>query len=147
MLSFKDFIVADYKPGEPELIKYAAHKRRRGRIGEDVDEALDFQQRRARSRAMKKNKAKIAMGRRRAAKRTAGQDRLKQRAKRSAIKQLFTKFAKGKSKEEIPYARRQEIEKRIQKMSGKVDKIARKLLPDIRKREKVRRSGTQGAEK
>ena len=62
MLSFKDFMTVDYKPGMPELVSYAAHKRRRGRIGEDTettDEALSFQSRQAKSRAMKKNKAKI----------------------------------------------------------------------------------------
>ena len=87
-LSFKDFIVVDYKPGEDELIKYAAHKRHRGRIGEETeettDEALTFSQRRARGRAMKKNKAKIAMGRRRAAKKPADNARLQKRAQKQA---------------------------------------------------------------
>ena len=71
-LSFKDFLVVDYTPGMPEEISWAAMKRRRGRIGEEVeetDEALDFAQRRARGRVMRKNKAKIAMGRRKAANR------------------------------------------------------------------------------
>ena len=105
MLSFKDFMTVDYTPGMPELVSYAAHKRRRGRIGEDVEEALDFQQRRARSRAMKKNKAKIAMGRKRAAKRTAGTDRLKKRAEKGARSQIFKKLSKGVSKDELPFAR------------------------------------------
>ena len=64
-LSFKDFIVVDYRPGMGELINYRATKRRR--LGEEpevseeetTDEALDFQARRARARSMKKNKAKI----------------------------------------------------------------------------------------
>lgn len=140
MLSFKDFVTVDYKPGMPELVSYAAHKRHRGRIGEDTtDEALDFQARRARSRAMRKNKAKIAMGRRRAAKKMASTDKLSKRSMRSARAQLFTKFSKGKSKDEVPYARRQEIEKRIDKMGARVQKIARKMLPDIRKKEKERK--------
>ena len=104
MLSFKDFIVVDYKPGEHELVKYAAHKRHRGRIGEETtDEALDFSQRRARARSMKKNKAKIAMGRKRMAKKPADA----------------------------------ELKPRIQK-------IARKMLPQIRKQDKERRSGNSG---
>ena len=135
-------MTVDYTPGMPELISYAAMKRRRGRIGEETestDEALDFQARRARSRSMKKNKAKIAMGRKRAAKRTAGTDRLIKRATRSARSQLFTKFSKGKSKEELPYSRRQEIEKRVDNMKGRVMKIARKLVKDKRKLEKERK--------
>jgi hypothetical protein len=158
MVSFKDFIVVDYKPGDDELIKYAAHKRHRGRIGESscsrdcgneicetcgekhsTDEALDFRQRRQRAIIMRKNKAKIAMGRRRAMKKAASKDVLMKRARRSAIKQLFTKFSKGKPKDELPASRRQEIEKRIGKMKVKVDRIAKRSMKDIRKREKERK--------
>lgn len=141
MLSFKDFIVVDYKPGEHELIKYAAHKRRRGRIGEDTDEALDFTQRRARARSMKKNKNKIAMGRRRAAKKPANAERLAKRAQRAARLMVFKKLAKDAPKSDVPAARRQGIEKRLDKMKPKISKIARKLLPQIRKKEKARRQG------
>lgn len=139
-LSFKDFIVVDYKPGEPELIKYAAHKRRRGRIGEETaEEALDFTQRRARARSMKKNKNKIAMGRRRAAKKPANAERLNKRAQRQARMQLFRKLSKDAPKSDVPAARRQGIEKRLDKMKPKIAKIARKLMPTIRKKEKARR--------
>ena len=141
MLSFKDFIVVDYKPGEPELIKYAAHKRRRGRIGENTDEALDFSQRRARARAMKKNKNKIAMGRRRAAKKPADSARLIKRAQRQARMMLFKKLAKDTPKSDVPASRKQGIEKRLDKMKPKIAKIARKLLPQVRKAEKSRRQG------
>ena len=141
MLRFKDFLTVDYTPGMPEEISYAAMKRKRGRIGEDVDEALNFQQRRARARAMKKNKAKIAMGRRRAARKAADPKRLMKRARKAAINTLFKKLAKGQSRSDLPAGRRQEIEKRIEKMKPRVDKIARKMLPQIRKIEKERRMG------
>jgi len=36
MLDFKHFVIADYRPGEPDIIKYRAQKRRR--IGEAVSE-------------------------------------------------------------------------------------------------------------
>ena len=141
MLSFKDFLTVDYTPGMPEEISYAAMKRKRGRIGEDVDEALNCQQRRARARAMKKNKAKIAMGRRRAARKAADPKRLMKRASKAAINTLFKKLAKGQTRSDLPAGRRQEIEKRIEKMKPRVDKIARKMLPQIRKMEKERRMG------
>lgn len=141
MLRFKDFLTVDYTPGMPEEISYAAMKRKRGRIGEDVDEALNFQQRRARARAMKKNKAKIAMGRRRAARKAADPKRLMKRARKAAINTLFKKLAKGQARSDLPAGRRQEIEKRIEKMKPRVDKIARKMLPQIRKMEKERRMG------
>lgn len=143
MLSFKDFLTVDYTPGMPEEISYAAMKRKRGRIGEDVDEALNFQQRRARARVMKKNKAKIAMGRRRASRKAADPERLKKRARKAAINTLFKKLAKGQTRSEMPAGRRQEIEKRIEKMKPRIDKIARKILPQIRKLEKERRMGKQ----
>ena len=50
----------------------------------------------------------------------------------------FTKLSKGKPKSEVPYAMRQSIEKRIGKMKGKVARIQKKLLPDIRKKSKDR---------
>lgn len=144
-LSFKDFIVVDYKPGEDELIKYAAHKRHRGRIGEEttIDEALTFSQRRARGRAMKKNKAKIAMGRRRAAKKPADNARLQKRAQKQARMQMFKKLTKGAGKEDVPAARRASIEKRLDKMKPKIAKIARKIMPVVRKTEKERRVAKQ----
>lgn len=80
------------------------------------------------------------MGRRRAAKRTANTERLMTRARKGARGLLFKKFSKGKTKDELPYARRQEIEKRIDKMKGRVEKLARKLMKDKRQLEKDRRS-------
>ena len=141
-LSFKDFLTVDYTPDEPEQTSWNAKKRHRGVVGEETettDEALDFSQRRARARSMKKNKAKIAMGRRRAAKKPASMDRIKNRARRQAIMTLFKKFSKGKSRADVPAVKRQEIEKRIEKAKGKVDRIQRKILPNVRKQEKERR--------
>lgn len=148
MLSFKDFMVVDYKPGEPELISYAAHKRHRGRIGEETtDEALTFQQRRARARTMKKHKARIAIGRKRAMKKAPDADRLKKRADKAARAMLFKKFAKGKSKSDVPAAKKQGIEKRLDKMKPRIQKIARRLVPKLRQADKERRMGGKSEEK
>lgn len=150
-LGFKDFIVVDYKPGSDDQTKYRAKKRKqdldRG-LSDDVqqDEALDLSQRRARARLMKKNKAKIAMGRKRASRKTADLERLKKRARKQAINQVFTKLAKGQSRSEVTPARRQEIEKRLEKMKPRIDKIARKLLPQVRQKERQRRKGPSSDE-
>lgn len=141
-LSFKDFLAVDYTPGMPDSISYAAKKRKRGVIGEDsqeTNEALDFNQRRARARSIKKNKAKIAMGRRRAANKQASQDRLKKRARKQAINTVFQKLSKGVKSSDLPMSRRQSIEKRLEKMKPRIDKMARKMLPSVRKMEKERR--------
>ena len=140
MLSFKDFMVVDYTPGMPELISYAAHKRHRGRIGEDTaDEALDMSQRRARARTMKRIKAKLAIGRRRAMKRPADKARLQKRADKQARMTLFKKFSKGKGRGDLPAARKKEIEKRLDKMGDRIKRISRKLLPQVRKQDRERR--------
>jgi len=139
-LSFKDFLAVDYTPGMPDQISYNAMKRKRGRIGEDTtDEALSLASRRALGRAMKKNKAKIKMGRRRAMQKTATQEVIMKRARKAARDLLFQKFAK-KDRSGMTPARRASIEDRISKMKGKVDKLARKMIPQIRKRERDRKS-------
>jgi hypothetical protein len=149
MLSFRDFLTVDYTPGMPEEISYAAMKRKRGRIGEEAeqtDEALNFAQRRARARVMKKNKAKIAIGRRKAARRAADTPRLNKRARKQAMNAMFKKLSKGVPRSELPASRRQEIEKRLEKMRPRIEKMARRLLPQVRKMEKERRSGKQTKE-
>jgi len=147
MLSFKDFMVVDYTPGQPELVSYAAHKRHRGRIGEDTNEALNFTQRRARGRQMKKIKARLAHGRRKAAKKPADAARLVKRANKQARNTMFKKLAKGKSRTEIPNARKQEIEKRLDKFKPRIQKLARRILPNVRKMDKERRSGSSAGNK
>ena len=148
MLSFKDFTVVDYtQTGDPQQIQNAK-KRHRGVVGEETtDEALDFAARRAKARVMKRIKAKLAMGRRRASKKAAGKDRLLKRARKQAHTQLFKKFSKGKSRSALPASRRAEIEKRIAGMKGRVNVIAKKALPQVRKMEKQRRMAAQGGAK
>ena len=146
-LGFKDFIAVDYAPGQDDQTKYHAKKRKqgldRGLNDEMQDEALDIQQRRARARTMKKNKAKIAMGRKRSMRRMADPERLKKRARKQAINTVFKKLSKGVDKSDLPPARRQEIEKRLEKMKPRIDRIARKLLPQVRKKE-LQRKSSQG---
>ena len=151
-LGFKDFITVDYRPGEDDLVKYRAHKRRRGQgAGSDAEyastyppekkEALTPQQRIARSRSFKKNKAKIALGRIRAARRMANKDVLLKRARKAARKAIFDKMVKNTPKSELSFARRQEIEKRLDKMGPRIDRLAKKMFPSIRKKEVMRKKG------
>lgn len=132
-LGFKNFLTVDYKPEEDEQISYNAKQRKA------QDEALNFRQRRARAISMKKNKAKIAMGRRRAAKKAASKETILKRARRQAIKTIFKKLSKGTPKSELPPSRRQEIEKRLGKMKVKIDRLAKRSVKDVRQREKERK--------
>ena len=138
MLDFKDFIVADYRPGEPDILKYRAQRRRR--LGEEVeqtDEALTTTQRLARKRQMQKIKAKIKLGRERAKRRFASKEKLEKRAVRQARMAIFKKLTKDIPKDELTYARRAEIEKRLDKpaLKQRIKMIARKNLPKVRKQE------------
>lgn len=104
-------------------------------------EALSVQQRLARSRMMRKMKSRIAMGRKRAMRKTAGKDRLQKRARRAARTAILKKLTKDVPKGELNFARRQEIEKRLDKMGPRIDRLAKKMFPSIRKKEVMRKKG------
>lgn len=140
MLDFKDFIVVDYRPGEPDIIKYRAQRRRH--IGEEVEtEALTVPQRLQRKRQMVKYKGKIALGRARAKRRMASKDKLEKRATRQARMAIFKKLTKDIPKGDLTYQRRAEIEKRLEKpaIKQRIKMIARKLYPQVRKNEVERK--------
>jgi len=149
-LDFKDFMSVDYAPGMPDLVKKNAKKRKSddgaGSNAEysstnppNVEEALTATQRRARARLMKRYKSRIARGQERAKKRMASQETLEKRARKAARTALFKKLSKDIPKDELTFQRRQEIEKRMEKMKGRIDKLAKKLLPQVRKTERERR--------
>jgi len=139
-MSLKTFINVDYtQTGDPQLA-YNAKKRKRD-SGEGTHEALSMQQRRKLAMSLKKNKAKIARGRKIAARKVANMDTLKKRARRQARKAIVKKITKGIDKSELSVARRAEIEKRVDKMGSKIDRIAKKLLPQVRKSELARKRG------
>lgn len=139
-LGFKDFMVVDYRPGEPVEIQYRDHRQRRtasggGPVSEEPDEALNVQQRLARSRQAKRMKSKLKMGRKRAAKRIASKEKIEKRARRKAREAILKKLTKDIPKSELTYARRQELEKRLDKMKPRIDRIAKKMLPKVRQAE------------
>lgn len=145
MLDFKDFIIADYRPGEPDILKYRAQRRRR--LGEEVEtEALTVQQRLQRKRTMRKYKHKIEIGQQRAKRRFANTKTLEKRSIRQARMKIFKKLTKDIPKDELTYQRRAEIEKRLDKpaFKSRIKMIARKMLPQVRKQE-IERKRAQGA--
>lgn len=136
-LSFKQFVATDYTgTGDPDLTKAAKDRKVQ-------DESLDMQQRRKKAISMKRNKAKIAMGRRRAERKVANLDKLKKRARKQARNMLAKKFTKDIPKADLSNARKKEIEKRLEKpaMMQKISRSARKLLPQVRKAELAKKRG------
>lgn len=107
---------------------------------EQVEEALSLQQRRKKSIMFKRLAPRIQLKKKIRMKRAADLPRLKTRARKQARKMLFNKLSKNTPKDELSYARRQEIEKRLDKMKGRIDKIALRLLPKVRKQDIQRRT-------
>ena len=110
-------------------------------------EALTMQQRLARARSLKKNKAKIAIGRKKAARKIADMETLKKRARKQARNLLLKKITKDIPKGELSFARRQSIEKQLDKKNAVVDKIAKKLLPKVRKAEIEKKKKARSGDK
>ena len=106
-----------------------------------MDEALDMKQRLARGRAARKNKAKLAMGRKRAGRRIASMKVLKKRAQRAARKTMTKRLTKGIAKTDLSPARKREIEKRLDKpaFKTKIGRLVKRTIKDIRKKEIARK--------
>jgi hypothetical protein len=148
-LDFKDFMAVDYMPGEDGIIKKAAKKRKQdtptGNTGEstETNEALTAAQRRKRALQFKKYKSRIKIGRERAERKIASPEKLKKRARKQARLAVMKKLVKDVPKDEMSFAKRQEIEKRLDKPAAKaaINRVAKKLLPKIRKAEMTKKRG------
>jgi hypothetical protein len=108
---------------------------------EDATEALDMKQRLARGRSARKNKSKLAMGRKKAGRRIASMKVLKKRAQRNARKQITKRLTKGVAKADLSPARKREIEKRLDKpvFKTKINRLVKRTIKDIRKKEIARK--------
>lgn len=148
-ITFKDMIDVDYTDGSyPEdtlgQIAYDYDKKMKGVVGEDLDEALTMLQRMKRRAIMRKNKAKILMGRRRAMRKRASTNVLQKRALRAA-RNLLAKKLLRKPKSEASYSEKVRVEKILAKRKNAIIRIARKLLPLIRKKEMMKFSRQSAA--
>ena len=132
-------MITPIEDGEDEYLKYRAMKRRKHMYEEtaveeeSTDEALSMASRRKRSRDMRKNKNKLKIGRARMSKRIANPERIKKRARKQAIDTIYKKLTKGIPRKDLTPGKKAELEKRIQKMKPRVNRITRKLLPQVRK--------------
>ena len=144
-IRFKDFTPVDYMPGEDELIKRQAKKRKiadqEHEAVEPTDEALSMAQRRAKSRQMKKYRARLKVGRKKARMKIANQKVLNRRARKAARNAITKKLTKGIPKADLTPARKQEIERRLDKMGPRVTRLAKKMLPKLRQAEIGKKRG------
>lgn len=110
----------------------------------DFSEAMSLQHRMKMKAAFRKNKAKIMLGRKKAAKKLASPDKLKKRAEKAARQILIKKILKQRNKDDLSFAGRASIEKQLSKKKGAIKKIAKKLLPQIKAKDKAKLKSTPG---
>ena len=110
----------------------------------ELDEGvMNLQQRRQRALTMRKYAGKIATAKKRMAKKKAPIAKLKQRARKAAIKILRSKVAgktKGANYATLNPQEKMKIDTLVAKKSAVVDKIAKRMLPQIKKDELTRLS-------
>ena len=156
-LSFRDFVTVDYTMTGDEFLAYQAQKRRRGHFDtfgesmdprdftdkkeevEEVDEVMTQSQRIKKSQQMKRMSKRFQIAKKRALKKAPTQDVLMKRAQKQAKNQLIKKWTKG-SKADLSMGRRAEIEKRLKKSKTKIDRTAKRMLPDLRRQDRDRRA-------
>ena len=103
------------------------------------DEAMTMAQRMKMKAAFNKNKGKIALGKKKAAKKLASPEKLKARAQKQARDIIIKKkILKGKSKADLGFAARTDLEKKVDKKKGAINKIAKKILPAVKQADKLK---------
>ena len=101
---------------------------------------LDLGQRRKRGLIMRRYKTKIMAARNRAKRKMAGTDALEIRARKAAINSIRKKVAgsKGADYANLSPSEKMMIDKRVAKRQKAIGRIARKLMPTVRKAERER---------
>ena len=118
----------------------------------EVNEVLDIRQRIAKARVMKRLAPKLARMRKIASKKMKGAKKMMKLASKAAIKLLRKKIAgkKGTNYNNLTPADKMNIDRKVQKKKAMIPKLARKLLPKVRKAtmDKIAtaRKGPQNAE-
>jgi hypothetical protein len=104
-----------------------------------MNEVWSLQRRRKQGQMMRRKAKVIARVRKRKLAKFADGPTLKKRAQKAARAILFKKLAAGKTKGEIESKQMlMSIEKRLEKHTAKINKLAIKILPKIKKKEAER---------
>lgn len=120
-------------------------------INED-DDTLDerapltVSQRRARGRTMRRYKNRIAIARKRAARKKASPEKLKTRARKKARQIIRDRLAGGKKYSEMTPAEKIQLDKRVLRIpDSAISRIATRQLPTVRKGEMERLARVRGS--
>ena len=146
-LSFSDFVTVDYAQLDDELAAYRRKRLKNGAMHEsteeELDEVLSNAQRVKAGQRMKRMSKRIQMAKKRALRKAPSMDILKKRAKKQARTDFIKKMSKGTAKSDMSMGQRAALEKRLAKKKSAIDRAAKKLIPQMRKIDKERRSAAQ----
>ena len=107
-------------------------------INDVLDEIMSKMVRMKKARMMKVKGKQIASKRKIAMKRKANPAKLKKRAAKKARDIVAKKLLKDRSKSDLSISGKENLEKRLAKKKGVIAKIAKKILPKVRKAENER---------
>ena len=107
-------------------------------INDVLDEIMTKMARMKRARMMKVKGKQIARKRKLAMKRKADPEKLKKRAAKKARDIVAKKILKDKDKSDLSISGKENLEKRLAKKKAVIAKIAKRILPKIRKAENER---------
>tara|TARA_A100001035_G_scaffold272091_1_gene260967 strand:+ start:297 stop:689 length:393 start_codon:yes stop_codon:yes gene_type:complete len=106
-------------------------------IEQYTTEVLSVADRLKKSRMFKRIAAKVKLGRKRAAKKiVTDPKKLMKRAVKKQRMMIAKKILKGRSYQDLSPTQKMGVEKKLNKMKARIQKLAKKLLPAIRKKEK-----------
>lgn len=107
---------------------------------------LSAMQRRKRAMSFRRNKAKVARGRRIAMNRRASKETLEKRATKQARNVIRKKIIKDKSYNDLSPGEKAIVDARVQKRQAAIKRIAQRLLPKVRKDDAKRLSSIKEEE-
>ena len=88
---------------------------------------------------MRKNRAKIAFARKKAAKRKIlDPKKLMKRARKQARNKIAKRILKGKSKADLGMGQKRALEKILDKKAAKISKLAKRMLKVVRQKEMMK---------
>lgn len=108
---------------------------------EQLDEVLSTAARIKKRALMKRMRSKIKLGQQKAKKRAASKERLEKRSKKRARTAVAKKLMK-KDKKDMSLADRISLEKRLVAKKSMIQRMAKRMLKDVRKDDIKRRTGS-----
>lgn len=106
----------------------------------ELNEVLDTSARIKKKQQFIRRSARIAMARKVQQRRFASPERLKLRSKQRARNLLIRRLYQGRTRSQIPLAQRKQVDIRLGRMKGAVNRISQKLIRRVRQEDIARKT-------